>query len=368
LRIGVDARELQGKPTGTGRYLRNLLRHLSSGPETIVAYFNGRAPQDERLRKPAIEIRELGGGGESGLWWQQTTLPAAARDDRLSVFFSPAYTCPLRLRVPRVTAIHDLSFFALPEEFPLLDGIKRRWLVRASARASSAILACSEFTRREIASRLFEVRDRVRHIPLGADDDLLPPPNRDEARRALGVEGPLVLSVGSLFNRRCVRELLQATALLTSRFPSLRLEIVGENRSHPFQDFQSIAAEMGLRAQVRFTGFVDEASLALRYAAADVAVALSTYEGFGLPALEAAARGVPLVASDRPALAEICARAALLVDPTAPEAIAAALGRCLEQTGLRADLRERGLRLARELSWKATAERTLAVIAEAARA
>ena len=359
MRVGIDARELQGRPTGAGRYLRSLLRcWTQTAEDTLVAYFDGPAPSDPVLLRGRIDARSLGDGRQRGLLWQQQLLPAAAEHDALDVFFAPAYTCPLRLCVPRVTAVHDLSFFARPDEFPFLDGLRRRLLVRASLAASARILACSAFTRHEIASRFPETGERVLHVPLGADADLPPAPPRAEARVRLGVTGPLLLSVGTLLHRRCLPDLLRAVARLLPRWPEIRLEVVGENRTHPFRDFSSLAAELDLGARVRFLGFVDEAALADLYAAADVSVALSEYEGFGLPALEALARGVPLVAADRPSLDEVVGDAALLVEPREPAAIADAIASLLSDDGLRRSAIERGRARAASYSWTATARST----------
>ena len=292
LGVGVDARELQGRPTGTGRYLRNLLREWTRDPALrLVLYFAGETPAEARLDDPQIARRRLGSGAVHPLWWQERLLPAAVRADGIEVFFSPAYTCPLGLRVPRVTTVHDLSFFSFPEDFTLLHAARRRLTVSASLRVSRRILAVSQFTKREISSRFPALADRVVHVPLGPDDDLTAPPDREDARRRLGVTGPFVVTVGSIFNRRCLPELLRATSLLARRWPGLVLDVVGENRTAPRLDLRRAARELGLEARVRFSGFVDEPGLADRYAAADAAVFLSEYEGFGLPAMEAAARG-----------------------------------------------------------------------------
>jgi glycosyltransferase involved in cell wall biosynthesis len=245
--------------------------------------------------------------------------------------------------------------------------LKRRLLVARSLHASRRVLACSAFTRRELASRFPALADRVVHVPLGPDDDLPLPPSRDEARRRLGVTGPLVLTVGSLFNRRCIPELLRAVRLLCSSHSGLRLDVVGDNRTQPRFDVAGLVRRLGLGAHVRLSGFVDEAGLADRYAAADAAVFLSEYEGFGLPALEAASRGVPLVVSDRPSLSEVFGEAALLVDPRNEREIAAALGRVLGEPALRQGLRDRGRALAARHSWTRTAALTrLAFLAAAA--
>jgi glycosyltransferase involved in cell wall biosynthesis len=317
--------------------------------------------------KPPIVARPLGERAVRGVRWQQRVLPPAAGADGLDVFFAPAYTCPLGLRVPVVTTVHDLSFFSLPHEFGLLDGIKRRALVRASVRASARVLAQSDFTRRELQAWFPESAPRVRVVPLGPDDDLPPGPPRREARAHLGLSAPFLLTVGSIFNRRCLPELLRATAMLARRHPGLRLEVVGENRTHPWIDVGGLVRQLDLGRIVQMSGFLPDHELAARYAAADVAVFLSDYEGFGLGVLEAMARGVPVVASARPAMGELFADAALLVDPRDPVAVAAAVARVLADGALREDLITRGRALAGRFSWGETAAATRAVLQEAAR-
>jgi len=363
LRIGVDGRELQGRPTGTGRYLRNLLRAWPAAGDQLVVYFNGAPPPDPVLRRSDIDVRPLGDRPVRGMLWQQRRLPIVAAGDELDVFFSPAYTCPLRLDVSRVTAIHDLSYFSLPWDFTLLDGIRRRALVALSIRASRRVLACSEFSRREILARFPQAH--VSHVALGADDDLASGIPRAQARRRLGLRGPLLLTVGAILNRRRVPALLQAVARLLPRWPDLRLDIVGENRTHPRLDVERLSVELGLAGHVRHSGFVSEPELATRYAAADVAVSLSEYEGFGLPALEALSRRVPLVIADRPAQSEIFGEAAITVEPSDPTAVSDAIGRLLSDPALARDYVERGLRLARRFSWKTTAALTRSALLEA---
>ena len=256
--VGIDGRELAGRPTGTGRYLRSLLRHWRETGDELFVYFNGPPALDPVVQHPRIHKRPLGDGTARGLWWQEWILPAAVRADAVDVFFSPAYSCPLRLGRPRVTAVHDLSFFAYPQDFTLTDALRRRALVALSLRASRRVAVCSEFTARELARLFPELADRAVHIPLGADEDLPPPPPRAEARAELGVSGPLLLSVGAILNRRCLPELLRALVRLRDRHPGLVLDVVGENRTHPRLDFEATVAELGLRANVRLSGFVED--------------------------------------------------------------------------------------------------------------
>jgi glycosyltransferase involved in cell wall biosynthesis len=363
----VDGRELQGSPTGTGRYLRNLLRIWpATGDDGLIVYFRGDAPPDPVLDHPRVAVRALPALRPGVLWQERRLAPAAARDG-VDVLFCPAYSCPLSLQRPRVTAVHDLSFYDVPDDFGLRDGARRRALVAASVRASAAVLACSEFTRRQVLHWFPDARGRVAHVPLGADGDLPAPPPREEARARLAVAGPLAITVGAIFNRRCLPVLFRAVSRLVRRHPALVLDVVGENRTVPPLDLQRAVRAVGLERHVRLSGFVGEADLALRYAAADVAVFLSEYEGFGLPALEAMARGVPVVVSARPSLGEIFGEAALVVEPRDEPAVETAIERALTDPAARADLIARGRGLAARYSWDETARRTREVLAGAAR-
>jgi glycosyltransferase involved in cell wall biosynthesis len=364
--VGIDARELAGRPTGTGRYLRNLIRHWRLSGDRLVCYFNGPPALEPLLDHPAVRKRPLGDGCARGLSWQERLLPGAAREDALDVFFSPAYSCPLSLDVPRVTAVHDLSFYAHPQDFAFADALRRRLLVGLSLRASRFIPVCSDFTRRELGRLFPDLAERAVHVPLGPDDDLPAAPPRDAARARLGIRGPYVITVGAVLNRRCAPELLRAFARLASRHPGAVLDVVGENRTQPQIDLQALVRGLGLEASVRLSGFVDEDGLADRYAAADAAVFLSEYEGFGLPAMEAAARGVPLVVGRAPSLGEIFHEAALLVDPRDETGVAVALDRSLTDDDPRRALVAAGRALAARHSWTETASRTRALLLEAA--
>ena len=367
MRIGIDARELQGRTTGVGRYLRNLIgTWIRTTDDSLVLYFNGPAPLDPLLDHPLVLKRALGDSPTRGLLWQERSLPRAACGDQLDVFFAPAYACPLSLILPRVTTVHDMSFFSIPDDFTVADGFRRRLLVAMSLRASRQVIAVSDFTRREVVSHFPEVAGRVTAILHGADDEASPAPPRDSSRTALGIRGPLLVSVGSILNRRRLPILFRAVGILRKTHPQIVLDVVGENRTHPRLDLEGVVADLGVQAHVRLSGFVSEEDLAARYAAADVAVYLSEYEGFGLPVVEAMARGVPVVTSARPATGELFAEAALLTNPGDAGEVAGAIRELLDEPGCAESLRARGRALAGRLTWANTAAATRDVLANAA--
>ena len=221
--VGIDGRELQGRPTGTGRYLRNLLRHWRDAPDTLVVYFNGPAPEAAFCGTPRVASAALGGaatartrlagatparGGPGGpprrLLLPRLLLPALARA-------APGDRRPRPLLLLAAAGLH------------VPDGLRRRLLVapkpsRVALRAG--LLGLHAPRDRRAASRTSPTACVT--VPLGADDDLAAPPSRDAARARLGVRGPLVLTVGAILNRRRLPELLRAMARLRRRLPEAR--------------------------------------------------------------------------------------------------------------------------------------------------
>ncbi len=365
LRIGVDGRELEGHPTGVGRYLRSLLRRFALEDRHQFVIYSA-SPVLLPVDSPNLTTRVLPIG--RGLTFEQRALPSSLAADRVDVLLSPAYSCPLFTSVPRATALHDLSFFARREEFGFAHGLRRRIMARLSARVSQSVLACSEFTKGEIRRHLGEAAAaKTSVVRLGPDDDLPAGPARQASRSALGLapEAAYVVTVGTVLRRRNVSTLVRATARLQTQHPGVRLGVVGENRSHPFEDVAALAKSLGMEGAVQLSGFVSDEDVARHYSAADVAVFLSEYEGFGLPALEAMARGVPTIIADRGSLNEMFSAGAIVVEPE-EGAVAHAISRVLGDAETRRDLRARGLERAKAFSWERAAAETLAVLERAA--
>ena len=360
--IAIDARELGGRPTGVGRYLSHLLTAWDAQPEArcheFVLYapgpLQGRLPPTPNLR---LRVREVTGSG--GTWWEQVRFPAALARDRPAVLLSPAYSAPLGTAVPVVLTVHDVSFVAHPEWFPPRVRLRRRVVTTLAARRARTVLTISAFSGREIVARLGVPAGRVRVIPLALTSPgpaLLSPPARET----------LVLFVGSIFNRRHLPVLIRAVARLAPHHPSLRLAIVGEDRSYPVEHLAGIARAEGIEERVSLTSYVPDDELALLYSRASAFAFLSDYEGFGLTPLEALAAGVPVVAGDTPVAREIYGEAARYVPTGDPGAVALALEAVLFEPASRAALLEAAPAVLARYSWERVARETLAVLLEAA--
>lgn len=363
MHIAVDARELCGRPTGVGRYLRALLDEWSASPDACrhnwSLYAHERPPVPEPF---ANAIRVVPGSG--GTKWQQWDFPRALAANSPDVLFAPGYSAPLRTASPTVLTVHDVSYFDHPEWFSAREGARLRWLTRWSAGRAHAVLTDSEFSRQRIIHHLQLPADRVRLIRLGIRPPGATSPTLPKQRE------PVVLFVGSIFERRHVDWLMESFDQVATRVPEARLEIVGENRTtHPRRDFEELRQRSAHANRIVLRSYVDESTLADLYGRASVFAFLSEYEGFALTPLEALAAGVPPVVLDTAVAREICGLSAryLRVDE-GRSALVEALTELLTSGSHRASILEQAPSTLARYDWADTAKATLAALVDGANA
>lgn len=360
MRIGVDARELGGRVTGAGRYLAGLLRQWATDERARAHEFLLYAPEPLALtldarRFPTREVR-----GPRGWRWEQIQLPRVAMTDHLDVWFAPAYTAPLRLDVPTVAAIHDISFVAHPEWFRVREGVRRRWLTGQTARAARAIVTISEFTKRELIERLDVPASKIHVIPPGVDHQ----PSTTSPQPS-AISHPTVLYVGSIFNRRHVPDLIRAFAPIARSRPGAALDIVGDNRSYPYEDLRRTIEAEELLTIVQWHEYVTDAQLAELYGQARAFAFLSEYEGLGLTPLEALSAGVPPVLLDTAVARESCGEAALYEPEHDRSSVTRALESILFDESTRSRLLAAAPAVLARYDWPRAARETLAVLENA---
>lgn len=349
MRIAVDTRELGGHATGVGRYLANILAEWRRLPAASTHDFIELTPAT---------------GESRGTAWEQVTLPRLVRRAQADVLFAPAYTGPIWSPVPLVLTIHDVSFSAHPEWFSWREGARRRLLTRLAARRAARVLTVSDFSKNEIVRHLGVGSGKVDVIYSGVTalaGDHNPRPSTGAARE------PLVLYVGSVFNRRHVPELIDGFARLAANHPDARLEIIGDNRTHPRIDLDAVVAGSGAGARIRVRSYVSDAELASLYGRAAALVFLSDYEGFGFTPLEALSAGIPIVVLDTPVAREIYGPAAVYLKTADPALIEPALARVLLEEAERRRLFDAAATLLPRYSWTECAQRTLDAIVSSRR-
>jgi glycosyltransferase involved in cell wall biosynthesis len=296
---------------------------------------------------------------------EQLMLPRLAQRAGVGLVHSLASTAPLRGRFTRVVTIHDLIYARFPEAHGGLRDRGMRVLVPGAARRSDRVIADSQSTRDDLVSLLGIDSQKIDVVPLGLGAVRRAPalPEAElRSRFALG-ERDIVLSLSAKRPHKNLRALIDALGELDSQTRPI-LVLPGYPTAHE-QQLREHARTRGLAADVRFPGWIDAGELEGLWKLARAFVFASLYEGFGLPVLEAMARGVPVACSNTSSLPEVSGDAALLFDPRSTAEIAQALRPLLSDEALRARLIGRGRERVQRFTWERTARLTLESYARA---
>jgi len=290
---------------------------------------------------------------------EQGPLPRMAAGAGVDLLHSLASTAPLWGSFRRVTTVHDLIYARFPDAHPGLREKGMRVLVPWGVRRSDRVIADSQNTLQDLVSLLGINPERVDVVPLGLGTVRRATPLPESLTRErfqLG-ERRVLLSLSAKRPHKNLAALIGALARIPlERRPLLVLP--GYPTWHE-QELRERAASAGVAGDVRFLGWVSGAELEGLWAIAQAFVFPSLYEGFGLPVLEAMARGVPVACSNASSLPEVAGDAALLFDPHDEAAIAGAVERLLSDPDAAERLRARGLERARLFTWERTARLTL---------
>jgi len=330
LRVGLDVSPLALTRAGAARYIESLLAALPPDEVEVRRYELGGSS------RALVPVRDVG--------WYLAALPARAWRDGMDVLHCPTHRAPVKSAVPLVVTLHDIAVLRHPELFNRWTRSYSRVVLPRVARAARVVIAASEFTRGELLSVLDLPAEKVRVIPHAVG-----PPFVADGEAGYG---DYVLTVGTLEPRKNLDQLV--AGFERAGLDGSRLLVAGT----PGWGDVDVSGE-----RVQRLGFVPDDELARLYRGARCVAYLSAYEGFGLPLVEAMACGAPVVAANAGSAPEVTGGAAVLVDPSDPDAIAAGLAEAVER---REELRALGLERARSFSWDAVARATISVYREAA--
>jgi glycosyltransferase involved in cell wall biosynthesis len=322
VRVGVDVSPLIQTRAGTARHVRGLVGALRgrTGIELELLSFGGTGHLSTVARDAA---------------WYPFGLGRRARG--LDLLHCTTFRGPSRASASVVLTVHDLAVLRYPEAFPRWHRLYGRVGLRSVLQRADALLAVSEFTRREIVDLAAVPEERIRVIPNGVDTVFSP--------EGPAAAGDYVLAVGTLEPRKNLGRAVEA-----ARLARAELRVVG-------------ARGWGGVDVPGWLGETTDAELAALYRGARCVLYPSLYEGFGLPVLEAMACGVPVVTAKGGATEEVAGGAAVLADPLAPSSLAEGIA---QATSRREELVERGLARAAEFTWGRAADSVVALWRELA--
>lgn len=374
LEVAIDVSAIPVELSGAGQYTWNVVSGLAAHATTDVDLFTRRsdgARWQAAMPRARIAAEAPDRTGARVVFGEFALGVAAARSfPNAGVFFGPHYTMPKRLTIPAVVTIHDLTLIEHPEWHERGKSAYFRRAISYAARNAAGLICVSERTAQRLRA-LCKPRGEVRVVPHGVDHARFQPqeptPGFDAAvLERLGVSPPFVLHVGTLEPRKNVPGLIAAFDAIATEHPELSLVLAGVP-AWGANDARTARSQARASGRVEVLGFVDQADLPSLLRRASAVAYPSFSEGFGLPALEALACGVPLVTSKDTVMADVVDGAGVLVDPRDPQAIAAGLDAALVDDEDARSRRQRGLEVAGAFSWERSVEGHLAVLRAARR-
>ena len=357
LRVGFEETGLELDSTGTARAIRELRAALErrSDVELVPLAHPGARDGASRVRR---------GLAREGLWLP-FGLPRAAHRLRLDVLHCAIWLAPAfgTRGVPLAVTVHDALALEHPEWFTRANVLQQRHVLGPALRRADVVLTPSSASAAAVERAFGVPAERVAVAPLGVDARFspgAPPPGMAER---LGLDGPWILTVGTLQPRKNLEGALAAFELLHASGLPHRLAVAGARGWGEDELLRRLEASPAASA-IRLLGRVSDEDLVGLYRGAGVLLFPSRGEGFGVPAAEAMACGTPVVAADRGSLPEVVGDGGLLADPDDPEALAAATRETLARSE---ELSAAALRRAQAFSWDRCAELTVAAYADAIR-
>jgi glycosyltransferase involved in cell wall biosynthesis len=360
--LGVNGIRLVVARSGVARCIEALLRWLGELDHPfreIRVYTPVPLPADIRL--PANARSVVLPSALPHALWEQVTLPLA--HGRAGLLLCPSYVIPLAARCPTFL-IHHGSYEGYPQAFGWWQLNKARAIYTLSAWRATGVSTVSEFSRRDMA-RFYGLRpERIHVVPEGVDTARFRPIG--DARRLaawrtglFGADAPYIAYVGKPTERRNLSPLIRAFAQLkaTHALPH-KLLIAGADLPGT-SPFRRVIAELGLEADVVVRGYVTHDEMPLVYNAADLFIYPSSYEGFGMPVLEAMACGAPVIALDNTAFPEFAGGVAHLLPDARVETLVQGMWSVLNDPARRGRMAADGPKRAAAYDWRLVTQRYL---------
>ncbi len=360
--IAISAPLLHGqggyRSAGIHTYIAQTVRHLplvdpalrltllTSHPPAGLDHSVSVQPSSWQTERPPLRIL-----------WEQLRLPGVVRSARADVLHATAFVAPLVQPCPTVVTIYDVSFALFPHYFRGFNQAYLRLGTRLSARRATRVIAISEQTKRDV-HRLYAVPlERIDVAYPGVDETLRPAPADQvmEFKQRRHLPEKFLLFLGTLEPRKNLVMLVRAFATFKRECPEAVLVLAG-GEGWLMTDLRAAIEQSGVQESILRPGYVAAEEKTLWYSAATVFVYPSTYEGFGLPPLEAMACGAPVLTSTAASLPEVVGQAGITIGPDDEAGWVAALRRVWHAAAYRAELSDRGVKQARQFTWRAAAQ------------
>lgn len=356
MRIGIDGNEANTKlRVGVGQYAYNLLIELNrqNSKDNYYIYLKNPPlgdfpPETEHWRYLVFGPKAL---------WTKFALPIHLNlfNKKLNLFYSPSHYSPLNSPVPTVPTIHDIGYLKYQDQFTKKDLYQLINWTESSLKHAKHIIAVSKFTKEELINTYQIPADKISIIYNGVGT---PPKVTSNSAKEIfskfNINKPYFLSVGTLKPNKNYPFLIEAFSKFLKKHSDYQLVIAGK-KGWLFEEIDSIIKKLNLSNQVIFTDYISENEKWALYQNAISLVIPSTYEGFGIPAIESQKTGTPVIASDIPSLREVLHDSALYINPENMFSLVSAFEKMLDNN-FRNNLVKKSLQQSGKFTWKNSAK------------
>ena len=370
LTVGLDYRPALFPGFGIGRYVKNLVPALlDADPELRLklygVFLRGRRQVLANHAWPDPARASFHGAPIPARFIPQLArfLPihAGTFTGDFDLYHDTDYAVTPVRKKPRIATLYDTAYLREGEWVSSEQSTHMEEIVRKLIKGVSRVITISEFAKSELIDAFGLDPDIIDVTYLGVDPIFQEEWARNEVDEAMNryqVSDPYVIYLGTLEPRKNLVRLVRAFARLLAIAPEFQLVLTGK-QGWGHHRIREVVAELGIESQVKWLGKVNDRDAVSLIKGCTVMAYPSLYEGFGLPALEGMAAGVPVLASDSHALREICGDGALLVDPRDDHAMQAGLRHLALDRGEALEIADRGQRRAAQFTWKRCGELTL---------
>jgi glycosyltransferase involved in cell wall biosynthesis len=373
MHVAINAHFWNRANTGSGQYTRQLVYYfnrLVADLEITLIYplMPGDPGPQDVPPSVKVEIVPVRTGHVGKVYFEQVLFPRACRKVGADVAHVPYWGSPLQSPIPLVVTVHDVTTLLVRDYHRGFQARLYNGLISAGARAAAHVITDSMASKKDIVRHLNIPAGRVTPIYLAVESTFTPETDflLDMAvRKKYDLPDFYVLYLGGYEIHKNVTTLLLAytyvAQALGDDYPLVLAGAKPDRASARFPDYDGYVNRLDLEDSVIWTGYIDEQDKPSLYRGASAFVFISRHEGFGLPALEAMACGVPLITSDRSSLPEVVGDAAFTLDPDDDRQIGGSIIAAVMQEELAAEMREKGLSQAANFSWEKTATETLLI-------
>ena len=364
MKIAVNTRLLlRNRLEGIGWFSYEILRRITRNhPEHEFLFIFDRPFDPEFIFGDNVEGIVIGPQARHPILffiWFEISIPRLLKKHKVDLFFSPEHYIPLRLNVPSIQTIHDLSFEHYPKDLPFAAQKYNQIMIPMAAKKARQIFSVSEYSKNDIAN-LYDISShKIVVIYNAAKEDFGPSTAEQiqETRNKYNNGKPYYLYVGALNPRKNLVNLFKAFDLVCDKKGNEHKLIVVGNKMYWTKEIEQTYNNMVFKEDVIFLGHLDTANLNQIYGAALALTYVPYFEGFGIPIVEAFRSHCPVITSNVSSMPEVAGDAALLVNPFEADDIARAMVQIADSDKLRHRLIEKGKQQLKRFNWDSSAQK-----------